>query len=159
MNQKAWLALLTVGILSGGITTSAQKLYPVEGPLAAHSPAPVYTVNKIAISGIESLSKKISVDLANGEVASGIWTIEKRASSADTQMPGTAASYPPQPNLAFAWDTVYGQGFYVARVLGGEIGQAVLKGNKGTIIQLEFLYRNRTFGVAVDNKGNIYKLI
>jgi len=31
--------------------------------------------------------------------------------------------YPPQPNLAFAWDAVYGQGFFVAKILGKKFGQ------------------------------------
>ncbi|MGB8845433.1 MAG: hypothetical protein WCC73_07115, partial [Terracidiphilus sp.] len=75
-------------------------------------------------------------------------------------------SYPPQPNLAFAWDVVYGQGFFLANILGSKtVGQATLTGSNGTVLQIEFQAEKlgmpveNTFGVAVDNKGNIYKVV
>jgi hypothetical protein len=52
---------------------------------------------------------------------------------------GVGASYPPQPNLAFAWDAVYGQGFFVAKILGKKFGQGVFIGNQGTLLQVETL--------------------
>ena len=80
--------------------------------------------------------------------------------------PGTPASYPPQPNLAFAWDAVYGQGYYISSILGSEnVGQATVTGDKGTVLQIEFhreqlgVPEDNHFGVAVDNRGNIYKVV
>ncbi|MGB6803488.1 MAG: hypothetical protein WBE31_14575, partial [Candidatus Sulfotelmatobacter sp.] len=63
----------------------------------------------------------------------------------------------PQPNLAFAWDAVYGEGFFVAHILGNEFGQGVFTGNQGTVLQVETLDGRN--GVAVDNKGNTYKMV
>jgi hypothetical protein len=62
----------------------------------------------------------------------------------------------PQPNLAAAWDAIYGQGFYLAHVLGNQLGRANLTGSAGTAIQVE-VFNAR--GIAVDNKGDVYKLV
>lgn len=72
-------------------------------------------------------------------------------------MPPLQAIALPQPNLAFAWDEVYGQGFFVAHILGKQIGQGIFTGKQGTVLQLESLDGRN--GVAVDNKGNIYKVV
>jgi hypothetical protein len=69
---------------------------------------------------------------------------------------GTSASYPPQLNLGFAWDAIYGQGYFVAHLLGQSCGHSVMTGSKGTVLQVEF---NFPRGVAIDNKGNLYKLV
>lgn len=84
----------------------------------------------------------------------------------NSKSPGAPASYPPQPNLAFAWDLVYGPGYFLANILGSQtVGQATATGDKGTVLQLEF-HKERLgvppddmFGVAVDSKGNIYKVV
>jgi len=88
------------------------------------------------------------------------------ATFANNQTPGSPASYPPQPNLAFAWDAVYGQGYYVSTILGSqEVVQATATGDKGTVLQVEFhreqlgVPEDNHFGVAVDSKGNIYKAV
>ncbi|MGB8583845.1 MAG: hypothetical protein WCD47_23725 [Candidatus Sulfotelmatobacter sp.] len=75
----------------------------------------------------------------------------------NTKTPGTSESYPPQPNLAFAWDVVYGQGYFAAHILGGKIWQGTFTGNQGTVLQVEIL--DGQHGAAVDNKGNIYKVV
>jgi len=68
---------------------------------------------------------------------------------------GTSAALP-QPNLSAAWDAIYGPGFYVARVLGQQLGRANVTGSQGTAIQVE-VWNAR--GIAVDNKGDVYKLV
>lgn len=162
MRIKFIYILLGVCIIAETPVVRAQKLFPVQGPLSAETPVPAYNI-KIAMSGVGSLSHKLSVALADGEVVSGEYTVVKTVTSADTQVPGTEASYPPQPNLAFAWDSVYGPGYFVAKILGGQLWQAVLKGDRGTVLQVEFLEiarpTNRSYGVAIDNKGNVYKLV
>ncbi len=80
-----------------------------------------------------------------------------KASSLNTPIPGTTASYPPQPDLAFAWDAVYGQEYFTAQVLGRSLLQGVFIGSHGTVLQVESL--NGKFGVAADNKGNLYKMV
>ena len=89
-----------------------------------------------------------------------------------TRVQSAAAGTPGQFSLASAWDTVYGQGFYTAHVLGTPLfAQTVLTGNQGSVLQVE-MYRQEhgsdtdpnsvapldIRGVAKDSKGNIYKL-
>ena len=97
----------------------------------------------------------MSLILSDGEAFEGNVSFV-RASFANTRKLGTAASHPPQINLAFAWDAIYGQGYYVANVLGKSIGHHIFTGNRGTVLQVEFL--DGKFGAAVDNKGNMYKM-
>ena len=70
--------------------------------------------------------------------------------------------------MASVWDTIYGTGFYVSRVLGARLyAKSVLTGNKGTILNVE-MYKPQgepegatvaaIKGVAKDNRDNIYKL-
>jgi len=94
--------------------------------------------------------------LTNGEVLPGKCA-EMKASSVNTKTPGTPESYPPQPNLAFAWDAVYGQGYFAAHILGGKIWQGIFTGNQGTVLQVEIL--DQQHGAAVDNKRNVYKVV
>lgn len=140
----------------------AQRLYPVLGPAAAQVPPPSFTAK---LTAIYKSSGKISLSQAGGESFQGTWSIVT-ASFVNGKAPGSAASYPPQPNLAFAWDLVYGQGYYVAKILGSQsIGQASATGSQGTLLQIEFnryqlgMMVDNTFGVAIDNKGNIYKVV
>jgi hypothetical protein len=94
--------------------------------------------------------------VANGEVLQGK-CVEVKASSMNTKTPGTPDSFPPQPNLAFAWDAVYGQGYFASHVLGRKIWQGVFTGSQGTVLQVELL--DAQHGAAVDNKGNVYKAV
>jgi hypothetical protein len=135
----------------------AQRLYPVQGPATAQTPPPNFTA--------KLTSKTISLTQAGGETFQGTWAVAT-ITFANPETPGTPASYPPQPNLAFAWDLVYGQGFFLANILGSKtVGQATVTGSNGTILQLEFQVEklgapvDNIFGVAVDNKGNIYKVV
>jgi hypothetical protein len=149
-------------MIPGSVAGFGQRLYPVQGPAATQAVPPAFTAR---LTDIYKKSGKISLVQVNGESFQGTWTIVT-ATFVNARMPGTSASYPPQPNLAFAWDAVYGQGYYVASILGSEsIGQAVATGDKGTILQVEFhreqlgVPEDNHFGVAVDNKGNIYKMV
>jgi hypothetical protein len=94
--------------------------------------------------------------VANGEVLKGKCTAVK-PSSLNAKTPGTPDSYPPQPDLAFAWDAIYGQGYFSAHILGQKIWQGIFTGHLGTVLQVEFL--DEQHGAAVDNKGNIYKAV
>jgi hypothetical protein len=158
MKTKFSLVLLSVCMISGNVAAFGQKLYPVQGPLASLTTPPVFSgqVRRpvFSVGGLPKLLKSWTV--ANGEVLPGKCALVK-ASSVNTKTPGTPDSYPPQPNLAFAWDAVYGQGYSSAHILGGKIWQGVFTGNQGTVLQVEIL--DGQHGAAVDNKGNIYKVV
>jgi hypothetical protein len=158
MKTKLVLSLLSVCMISGSVTAFGQKLYPVQGPFASQTPPPVFSGQirrpVFSVGGLPKLLK--SWTLANGEVLLGK-CVEVKASSVNTKTPGTPESYPPQPNLAFAWDAIYGQGYFAAHILGGKIWQGIFTGNQGTVLQVELLDENH--GAAVDNKGNIYKVV
>jgi hypothetical protein len=152
------IALFCVCMISGCYRYA--RLYPIQGPLASQTPSPIFTAK---ITGAFN-SGNLSVILANGETFTGPW----KALSVKTRAQNAASSTPEQVSLASAWDTVYGQGFYTAHVLGTRLfAQAVLTGNQGTVLQVE-MYRQEhgadssapldIKGVAKDSKGNIYKL-
>jgi hypothetical protein len=161
--MKTYLAhvFLAFCIVAGGTAAKGQRLYPVQGPAAAQTQPAAFTA-KLPLGK----ARKITLIQANGESFAGTWKIVT-ASTANAKPPGDPASFPPQPNLAFAWDAVYGPGYYVANILGSQtLGQGVATGNQGTVLQIEFrqerLYLvpvDNSFGVAVDNKGNIYKVV
>ena len=94
--------------------------------------------------------------LANGEVLQGK-CVAVKASSLNTKMPGTPDSYPPQPDLAFAWNAIFGKEYFAAHILGRKIWRGIFTGNQGTVLQVELL--DDQHGAAVDNKGNIYKVV
>lgn len=157
---------LVVGLLTSCFLVShplrAQRLYPVLGPATAQTPPQAFTAK---LNNYVRNSGKITLTQAGGETFQGTWTAVTIA-YVNPKTPGTPASYPPQPNLGFAWDLVYGQGYFLAHILGSQtIGQAVATGDHGTVIQLEFQTEklgapsDNIFGVAVDNKGNVYKVV
>jgi hypothetical protein len=156
------LILFCVCMVLGNLAASGQRLFPVQGSAATQAAPPAFTAK---LTDIWKQSGKITLTQENGESFTGTWTVVT-ASFFNAKTPGSPASYPPQPNLAYAWDLVYGPGYYIGTILGSQhIGQAVATGDKGTILQLEF-HRGQLgepednhFGVAVDNKGNINKVV
>jgi hypothetical protein len=162
MKTKLFLVLLCVCLVAGCAPAFGQKLYPVQGPLATQTPVPVFSAKvknpMFSIGSLKTSSGSITWLLANGEKLQGKLAVPLvKASSANTKTLGAPDSYPPQPNLAFAWDAIYGQGYYVAHVLGKSIWQEAFTGDQGTVLQVESM--NNYSGVAVDNKGNIYKVV
>src|SRR6202166_1690441 len=157
MKSKLVLSLvaLCVCIVSGSDFAFGQKLYPAWAPLTTRPPQPVFSgqIRRPVFSAGPVFLLLKSWTVANGEVLQGR---PKTVKASSVNMP-VGASYPPQPNLAFAWDAVYGQGFFVAKILGKKFGQGVFIGNQGTLLQVETLDGRN--GVAVDNKGNIYKKV
>jgi len=130
-----WVMIATTLAACAGIPG---HLYPVQGPLAAQSPAPIYDV-RIAGGGA------LTATLAGGEVCSGKYV-------------RVAAGDPSSSAMSAAWDSVYGQGFFVAHVLGGSgLSRAQLVGTSGTTLSVQLIVLDQK-GVASDNKGNIFKL-
>ena len=170
MKTKFALALLSVCLIAVCIPSFGQKLYPVSGPLASQTPPPVFSGQSrnpmFSIGSLKTSSGSITWTLAHGEKLQGkLITPEVTASAPVAKALGDPAGYPPQSNLAFAWDAVYGQGYYVARIMGKKIWQGVFTGDQGTVLQVEMYEEvlnkevDKRFSVAVDNKGNIYKVV
>jgi hypothetical protein len=156
----AVLALVCAGVLSG--CHADARLYPVQGPLASLASPPVFAIR---FTGGISKSGGMSATLANGEVCKGTWA---QVPPAPPQGTGTLDNSGASPNMASAWDTVYGSGFYVAHILGQNIRiRGTISGAQGTTLTVE-VYEPQNAppnagpsavkGVAVDNNGNVYKL-
>lgn len=147
-----------IAVLGGSTVARGQRLYPVQGPLAQQTPAPVFKgqIRRPMFSRYANFMLLKSFTFTNGEVLKGSCDLVI-ASTGDQKIPGTTGSIPPQPNLAFAWDTVMGPGFYDSQILGRKIIQGVFRGDKDTILQVES--QNNHSGVAEDTKGNIYKIV
>jgi hypothetical protein len=158
--MKKTLGILIVATTMGVtcVKVAAQKLYPVQGPLATSAPQTVYTGHlKFRVVSAGTLFHLLkSWTFANGEVLTGSVTTVNKAPMNDAPL-NSPAGYPPQPDLAAAWDAVFGQGYFVAHVLGNSLGQGIFKGPQDTVLQVESLDGQK--GVAADNKGNIYKLV
>jgi hypothetical protein len=101
-----------------------------------------------------------------GEVFHGRWeTIEQPKKSTDA--PGAAAG---DSEMKPLWDSIYGNGFYVAHVLGSKMyARATMAGANGDSLRVEFYREDRNDrdanalraaikGVAKDEKGNVYKI-
>jgi hypothetical protein len=122
-------------------------LYPVQGTLSTQTPAPIF---KITLSGVYKTGT-LTATLEDGEVCHGSWGAVGQGDPSAGQMSGE-------------WDRVYGQGFFTANVLGNPVfARAVLTGNKGTTLNVEFYDPTPgqvadVKGVAKDSKGNIFKL-
>ena len=150
------LALLAASMMLGCV--AAMHLYPVQGPLIAQTPAPVLPAR---VTGPFN-SGTFTIYLPDGEVCHGNWAV------ANTPPVGAAApGSSPANDMSAAWDTVYGQGFYIAHVLGAKLyAQATVTGDRGTVFNVEMYRANPNVtneapvikGVATDNKGNIYKV-
>jgi hypothetical protein len=151
MKSAFALVLLNLCIVSA----CGETLYPVFGPRAAQAAPPVIPA---AFHG--TASGKFTLIEANGESFQGKWSYVT-ASFVSAKTPQDPAAYLPQPNLAFAWDAVYGQGYFLAKGVGQRMRQAVVTGNQGTRLQIECLPGAfpTFYGIAVDSKGNIYKVV
>jgi hypothetical protein len=137
-------------------------LYPVQGPLAAKIPPPIYSGR---ITGVIN-SGNISARMANGEQFSGKW----QAQSASALAKESSAGVVPPFNLSAEWDAVYGRGFYTAHVLGAHLfARTTLTGKQGGKLQLEMISEPVETGgphapapvisgVARDEQGNVYKV-
>ena len=168
MKTRLFAVLLAVSAFTG--CTSYGHLYPVQGPLAAISPPPIYTAR---ISLVANLGKPVTVGahsndrtgkihvVLGGEQFDGRWQlVYGQTATASTQDANA---------LPAAWDIIYGQGFYVAHVLGTPLFvHTTLTGTKGTVLQVAWYKQGDetghsdalvSKGVAQDSHGNVYKLV
>ena len=161
MQRPATMVSLYAFVLAGCSATA--RLYPVQGPLSQQNPPPVYVAR--LTDGLHS--GKFKVVLSDGEVGNGQWNAVPRPSKSSD----STASASPSNNMAAEWDLVYGQGFYVAHVLGARLyAKAEIAGDRGTVLHAELYRPDRLVterepqsvasikGVAKDDKGNVYKI-
>jgi hypothetical protein len=151
----AALMLLSVCVLTG--CPQQAHLYPVKGPLSLQNPAPVFAA-RFSI-GLGLGHQTFSAVLADSESfkESGTMKTGKTRLQDASHNPASSA----MSDLASAWDTVYGQGYYVAHVLGSRDSfESQITGSQGTVLQIA-MYGDSfgEKGVAQDDKGNIYKLV
>jgi hypothetical protein len=153
MFRLGMAALMAASIFAG---TSGVRLYPVEGPLSMQAPAPVFEGKMHG----NTHGGTFSFTLADGEVCTGRWIYHSESKDiAPEQLAGLHA----------AWDTVYGQGFYTAQVLGeSRLASGTGTTGKGMKLAIEVVFpaavgpnspsTGSTKGVAVDSQGNVFKL-
>jgi hypothetical protein len=159
LKSRIVLVLVMASGMSGCYAVG--RFYPVQGPLSAQAPVPVYRAK--LTGGFNS--GNITVDLGGGEVCSGHWA------TGQTEPPTTGSNPsggPAANSMPAVWDAVYGQGFYTSQVLGAKLfARAQASCKSGTVLNVEMYKREtghpeanvETKGVAKDNKENIYKVV
>ena len=156
MKPTVALILLSLCMVSAE-AARGETLYPVFGPRAAQAAPPAITAH---FSG--ATKGKFTLKDGGGESFQGNWSFVV-ASFVNAKGPQDPGGYLPQPNLAFAWDAVYGQGNFLSTAVGYWMRQVVVTGDKGTTLQIECLTgpnpSSHGLGVAYDRKGNIYKVV
>ena len=150
MRTRISLVLVAAQLLVGCLSVSA-GFNPVRGPLSQRTPVPAYIGSMTGVV----LSGTITVTLDGGEKCTGPW---KQVSKTDP-----AENVPPPPDVASQWDAVFGSGYYLAHVLGnGLYMRGIVTGNQGTVLTVEVSNesnrRGETRGIALDNKGNLFKV-
>lgn len=154
MRKVCCTLVLFIALLSGCSTTAT--LFPVDGPMAKLSPPPVLNAT---VDGITGNSGNVSLTMPDGERCKGRWSsIAPMSYRRNTgSATGTASD-----GMTSVWGTVYGSSVSVGNVPGVNKGEAMLIGERGTVMQIEFYTGSGTAngtGVAKDNKGNIYKVL
>jgi hypothetical protein len=150
LKKRLGLILLLISIMLG--CSHTYRLYPVQGPISQQTPSLVLFAK---VTGQKSGS--ISVVLGDGEVCNGNWALMPAV-----QVPkdAIATNAPPTNSMAAEWDAVYGPGFYLSHIVGAKYySQAVVSGNRGTVLNFEMLGMGVDKGIAKDNKGNVYKMV
>jgi len=160
LNWLLRLALTIGGFALAVAPSHAQQMDPVKGPISLQAPGPFFEGSKgggTYVYSIKSDFERVkSFSYANGETLKGKseWVT---ASAADAQTSSGADSNAPQPNLAAAWDLIYGPGYYASHAAGKKILQGTFTGDKGTTLQVQSL--DNYVAVGADNQGNLYKIV
>ena len=162
MKPMSKVLFITVSSFALVSCRATARFYPVQGPLAEQTPPPVY-VGKI--SGA-FYSGNMTVTGKQGEVFRGRWEAVRQPAKS-TDAPKIA---PSDTEMSALWDSIYGDGFYVANVLGTRLyGRGSLKTSNGDTLKVEFYrpekatndanaIRGTIKGVGKDDKGNVYKI-
>ena len=140
--RRTLTAILSLTI--SGCALGIIHLYPVESAAPGQPPRPILSGTITYVAAFATVSFKTP----DGERFSGPCTV------------GSAAGV--NDDLKAAWDSVYGQGDYLAHVIGSPSHcTAKLAGTKGTIFRLEAYNETAQTplkGIAEDSNSNIYKV-
>ena len=150
------LSLLLLVVACGGPPEGVVRgaaLVPFEGPLFDKHGPEIHVVFSSATTGRGTLS----FTMPDKEKVSGQYSTLSEFST-DAAL-GTGASG--RSRVAVTpedWKTLYGK----SDMISGQInGQALCHGDRGTVIQVQYVvdpFDNKGFGVAKDNWGNLYRL-
>ena len=155
MKNRISIVTFALVLFLAGCTTTA-TLYPVEGPLSKLQPLPVITATA---DGITGNTGNISLILPDGEFCKGRWSSIAPMSVGYSTAAATGSATNAMSSI---WATIYGSGYSVRNLPGVNKGEAMIVGDNGTVIQVEFYTGSGTangVGVARDNKGNIFKVL
>lgn len=128
--------------------STTANLYPVQGPLSEIKPLPII---EATVTGIAGNTGGISLVLPSGEKCKGKWS---SAAGSSVQV-GTV-------NLFSQYGSIFGTGFLVGNNPGMNRGEAIVIGENGTVIEIEFYTGSGTangFGLGKDNNGNVYRVL
>jgi hypothetical protein len=140
--------MIAMVLTSSCASSTTANLYPVDGPLS-RSKTPVAITAKVG--GITGNTGLFELTMANGAVCKGKWS-----SVAPTFVETSNVS------LLTRYGSVIGSGTTSGNLAGANKGQAYAICNDGNTINAEFLTGSGTangYGVAVDKRGNVFKLI
>lgn len=139
--MKNLLIFIVLIVFSSCVTL---ELYPVKGTASTQVPI---TVIKAKAKGIMGNSGKVILTMPDGEVCKGRWS-------------STAGVKGSRNNVGLLVD--YGQELGLSPRGNENRGYAMAVGRKGTSMEIEFLTGAGTahgFGVAKDNRGNVYRVL
>lgn len=153
MKRLVFALAAAVALSSCSVTGN---LYPVEGPLSEIRPLPVIPIE---IQDVQRNSGRARLVLPSGEVCSGQWSVvaPRMAGTVTTTGSGTVSS-----GLDSTFVEIHGQSFVNVAAPGVNKGQAILTGDRGTVIEAAFLVGSGTasgHGVARDDRGNVFKVL
>lgn len=154
VGRMKWFFLLMPLMLSSCTVTAS--LYPVKGEFAKQSPLPVL---KAKVHGVTGNAGDVELTMPSGEQLRGRWSSLAPQQVTASKFSGNVAL---NQGITSAYGTVYGSGVSVSNVPGVNKGTAFLTGSQGTNMEVEFWTGSGTAsgnGVAIDNRGNVYKVI
>jgi hypothetical protein len=145
------LALL-VGCIPEGVVRGA-ALVPAEGPMFEAHAGEIRVVFSSATTGRGNLSFTLpDKEKVSGEYSTLSGFSTDAAEGAGKPGGGRVVVTPAD------WKALYGK----SDMITGQInGQALCRGDKGTIMQVQYVvdpFDNKGFGVAKDNRGNLFRL-
>ena len=153
MRRVTLMFLVYAATALAGCSLTA-TLYPITGPMSKQSPVPVLHAQ---VNGVLSRTGTIVIKMPSGENCKGKWSVVS-----PMMVSSSSGSASASQSMSAAWTTVWGSGYTVGNVPGVNTGEAVVTGDRGTVIQVEFHVGSGTHhgvGVAKDNHGNIYKVL
>ncbi|MCW1914748.1 hypothetical protein OJ996_14265 [Luteolibacter sp. GHJ8] len=143
-------------VLASCSITITGNLYPVDGQLSKTVPVPVIPLK---IHNVERNSGTVDMVLPSGEICKGHWSVAapRMVGTASTTASGSISS-----GLDSAFISMHGSSFINVARPGVNKGQAMLVGDRGSVIECAFLVGSGTasgYGTAKDNKDNVFKVI